>query len=161
MIEDRYRYKSTEVAFYIAAKANEQHYGINITKVLKLLYIVYGVYLAVKEERLTDEHPQAWPYGPVFPSARLELKKVRIEDIRMSDSKINLNDIANDSEINQYINLVLNTFGKYFAGQLTRWSHRSGSPWDETVNLPGFQWGDCIPDSYIKKYFDSILIRKK
>ena len=74
-MEDTYKYKSTIVATYIAALANEKRVSVNMTKIQKLLYIAYGIYLAVKDSRLTNEHPQAWPYGPVFPTTRNKLQK--------------------------------------------------------------------------------------
>lgn len=77
MINDTYKYDSVTVANYIIAFANENKFFINMTKLQKLLYIAYGVYLSVKNERLTNEHPQAWPYGPVFPTTRNRLIKKR------------------------------------------------------------------------------------
>lgn len=158
MIEDRYKYTSAEVAYLIVAKANETHYGINLTKAMKLLYILYGTYIAVKKERLTNEYPQAWPYGPVFPIARLALKNVNIEEIRMSDSRVE--EIAKDKEIIRFTNFILNTFGKYYPGQLVQWSCKNGGAWDRATKDDDFQWGDCIPDMYIMEYFDGIITRK-
>ena len=36
------------------------------TQAQKILYCCYGATLAKYDERLTDEHPKAWPNGPVF-----------------------------------------------------------------------------------------------
>lgn len=58
---------SIEVANAIRFFAREQNVDLNMTKIHKLLYISYGVFLARENARLTDEHPQAWPFGPVFP----------------------------------------------------------------------------------------------
>jgi uncharacterized phage-associated protein len=44
---------------------------MNMTKIQKLTYIAYGTYLTIKDERLTDEHPQAWS----IPSCILKFKK--------------------------------------------------------------------------------------
>lgn len=64
IIQDTYRYKSTDVALHLAAVANERRVSINMTKIQKLLYITYGVFLRVYRERLLNEHPQARPNGP-------------------------------------------------------------------------------------------------
>ena len=49
MAEDTYKYMSTDLARYIVAYANDQRYNINMTKIQKLLYVTYGIYLAVKK----------------------------------------------------------------------------------------------------------------
>ena len=45
---EEYKYNSVEVAKFIVATANNKHLSINMTKVQKLLYIAYGIFLAVK-----------------------------------------------------------------------------------------------------------------
>ena len=72
MISDTYKYDSVTVANYIIAFANQNKFFINMTKLQKLLYIAYGVYLYVKNERLTNEHPQAFQK---FPFLMKTLKK--------------------------------------------------------------------------------------
>ena len=85
---EEYKYNSVEVAKFIVATANNKHLSINMTKVQKLLYIAYGIFLAVKGYRLTNEHPQAWPYGPVFPTTRNKLLKIDLYSIATSDSDL-------------------------------------------------------------------------
>jgi uncharacterized phage-associated protein len=148
-------YKSTILAKYIAAYFNEKAVDINITKIQKLTYIAYGVYLAVKGERLVDEHPQAWPFGPVFPATRNKLVKMNLYDISMQDK--DLQEIKEDREVKSLIKLVYNTFGEWSASQLTAWSHKDGSPWEMTVSKEGFKWGGRIDDGDIKSYFNRIV----
>lgn len=155
MIDDAYKYDSVAVAKYIVASANEKRYVINMTKLQKLLYIAYGTYLAITGERLTNEHPQAWPYGPVFPKTRSRLLKVNLYDINLSDNSIE--DIGHNEEMKSLVDIVLSTYGDKNATTLSEWSHQLGSPWDKTVNTNGFKWGDRIPDKYISEYFNSII----
>jgi uncharacterized phage-associated protein len=129
-----------------------------MTKIQKLLYIAYGIYLAVKGERLTNEHPQAWPYGPVFPTTRNKLLKEDLNEISLDDEI--LNKVSNDPEIKSLMNLVFRVFGGKTATDLSEWSHKPESPWDLTVKSPDFKWGNRIPDDLIKSYFNTILIRK-
>ncbi len=157
MINAGYKYDSLTVACYIAAMVNAKGLGINMTKLQKLLYIAYGTYLAVKGERLTNEHPQAWPYGPVFPTTRNKLLKKDLSCINLSYPM--LGRIKDDTDMQSLIMLVLNGFGNKNATTLSIWSHQSGSPWDRTVSQEGFSWGARIPDEYIKEYFNSIIIR--
>lgn len=159
MVNEGYKYDSVDVACYIVASANDKHLGINMTKLQKLLYIAYGTYLAITNgKRLTNEHPQAWPYGPVFPTTRNRLLNKDLSQINFSDSS--LSEIKDDPNLKSLISSVLKGFGNKNATTLTVWSHQSGSPWDRTVNQDGFTWGARIPDSYIKEYFDSIIVRK-
>lgn len=157
MINDNPKYNSVVVACYIAAMVNKKKLGINMTKLQKLLYITYGTYLALYGQRLTNEHPQAWPYGPVFPTVRNKLLKKDLSAITL-ELVIDENPI-DDKKLEQVIELVLNSFGDKNATTLTMWSHQSGSPWDRIASQEGFTWGEQIPDNYIQEYFNSILIR--
>lgn len=155
MIDDVYKYNSVDLAYYIVALANKCKIVVNVTKVQKLLYLVYGAFLAIYGERVCNERPQAWPYGPVFPKTRIAL-------INMGDLyKISLSEVSspveNDTELKKVIDFVFAGFGKKTAGQLTVWSHRIGSPWERTTHTPGFQWGMDIPDQYIRSYFATII----
>lgn len=157
MIDDNYKYNSVTVALYIVAVMNNMKLDVNMTKLQKLLYIAYGTYLAIKNCRLTNEHPQAWPYGPVFPTTRNKLLKKDLSIINISIPE--LADIRNDIEMQQLVMLVLNGFGRKNATTLSVWSHQSGSPWDRVVSQEGFTWGERIPDEYIQEYFKSILVK--
>lgn len=154
MIQDTFVCNSVVLAKYIAGYANANGFVINMTKLQKLLYIAYGVYLAVTGERLTNEHPQAWPYGPVFPTTRNKLLKLSLEGIRPHE------DASINDDVKACVKLVFDTYGVYNATYLSAWSHRVGSPWDYTVNTDGFAWGDRIPDEYILPYFKNLIIKK-
>lgn len=152
------KYNSVVMAKLIVAYANKNGYSFNITKIQKLLYAAYGVFLAVNDERLVDEHPQAWPYGPVFPTTRNKLLKVNMYGIHMESPE--LADISKDEEILGLLDLVFRSFGSWSASELTGWSHKEGSPWENAVSRAGFKWGDRIDDTDIQNYFNSILYRK-
>lgn len=149
------KYNSIDFAKYLVAYSNGHGYPINMTKLQKLLYIAYGTYLAMTESRLVEEHPQAWPYGPVFPSTRNKLLHVDFYSLRQDDIKFSV--FTNDSELQSLLTVVFNTFGTWTASQLTEWSHCDGSPWERTVNQNNFSWGNRIPDDIIKNYFRSII----
>lgn len=154
IFSDIYKYNSVEVAKYIAAKANEERFGINMTKMQKLLYIVYGVYLRVYETRLTNEHPQAWPYGPVFPTTRNKLLKIDLYDLNMNSVD---DEIKSDKGLCSVTDFVFAKFGTWNAGQLSEWSHRDASPWFYTTKMDGFKWGMQIPDELIYNYFKDLV----
>ena len=60
-------FDSLQVMAYIIKRCKQKGIYVNITKLQKLLYCCYGVVLAKFGVRLTDERPEAWQYGPVFP----------------------------------------------------------------------------------------------
>lgn len=159
MNSESYKYSSIDVAMYILTAAREKRIVINMTKLQKLLYVAYGIYLAVRGERLTDEHPQAWPYGPVFPSTRNHLLDYNFTNNSMGSNDTTAQKFHEDTELNSLVDLVFRSFGRWTAGQLTTWSHEQGSPWEKTKCTPGFMWGQTIPDEYIKEYFSKILVQ--
>ena len=146
---------STLFAKYLNTKAREQKIEMSITKLMKLMYICYGTYLAVYNERLLNEQPQAWPYGPVFATARQEMTKQENWTDACDDLKID--DEMLLSKINGIVNVVLRTFGPFSAVQLSNWTHQSGSPWDMT--LRNYTYGTPISDQNIKPYFDKLIIK--
>lgn len=144
-------YNSVLFAKYIVAKANSCGIAINMTKVQKLLYIAYGIYLAVCDKRLLDEHPQAWPYGPVFPTTRNHLLREDFYKIALDDPEFEI--LKGDKNIDGLLKLVFGTYGNWTASMLSAWSHQNGSPWERAVNRLGFKWGDSISDDDIQGYF--------
>jgi len=156
MFSQTYKYKSTLVAKYLLSRANEDRIVINMTKLQKLLYIAYGTYLVIKEERLTDESPKAWPYGPVFPKVRKNLLKVDFTNYSINGD-VEYDAIVHDKDVNNLVNLVLRIFGSWTSGQLVEWTHITGAPWDKTRYMHNFQWNQTIPDEYIKEYFSEII----
>lgn len=160
-IQDTYLYRSTDAAYYLIAKANEGKYALTMTKVQKLLYIVYGVYLRVYGRRLVDEHPQAWPYGPVFPTTRRRLLGRDFAQVGLQDIAAPVRqEMAHDGGLNWAVEFVLSHFGGWNARMLSAWSHQPGSPWDKTTQLPGFNWCDTIPDEWVLDYFQRIILRQ-
>lgn len=153
--KDTYKYDSRTIAIYIVAWANEHNVSINLTKTQKLLYIAYGANLVLEKDRLCNEHPQAWPYGPVFPKTRDKLLKLDLSLITMDCKQ--LESVKDDEYLSELIQFVFSGFGDKTAGQLTAWSHSANSPWDITTRLSRFKWGMSIPDMYIQHYFANII----
>ena len=123
-IPDKYKYNSVNAATYIVARANDARYGINMTKLQKLLYITYGAYFAIYPEdgRLLNEHPQAWPFGPVFPTTRNKLLKKNFDEITLKNPVAE--ELHKDEVIRDLVTFVFKKFGTWDASQLTKWSHK-------------------------------------
>lgn len=138
---------------YAAQKLHLQM--LNKTQVNKILFYVYGRFLAVTGTKLFDDDtPKAWPYGPVFP--RLNKRINTSEVITFSSEQIaafNQNKVALD-----IVQDAVNVMHGKSAQELTEWSHQPGSPWFRTLfegreDGKQAEWNTEIPESYIKEYF--------
>lgn len=128
---------------------------LNKTQVNKILFFVYGRYLAVTGQKLfTDDTPKAWPYGPVFP--RVNKRTDPSEVIKFSKEEVAMFK-ANETAV-EIIVAAVGKMHNMSAVYLTKWSHEEGSPWFRTL-YEGMEkgkqraWNTEIPDEYIKEYF--------
>ncbi len=148
------QYDSVLGAKLLLALAYEKDIVLNVTKVQKMLYIIYSYFMAKHNIQIFQETPKAWPYGPVFPRTR---KKVDYGILYKKDSA-ELKEIVSEKELVEKINSVIAIYSKFSAAELSDWSHMEGSPWDNTTKTPGFKWGDHIPNEFIKEYFSNLDI---
>ncbi len=145
-------FDSIDVASYIAKWCGINNVFVNITKLQKLLFCVYGSVLAVTDNRLCKEHPKAWPHGPVFPRVYTYTKRHQLDIIDALIKHKQAADFVLSQEEKDVIDSTLKLFGKYNAGQLVAWTHKTGSPWYESTN-GGLNLQKDIPDPLIKDYF--------
>lgn len=139
---------------------------LNKTQINKILFFVYGVYLADTGKRLfTDDSPKAWPFGPVFPKV---YKKADPDEIIKGFSSGVVEAFRSDGKVLDLVaNAVNNMHGKS-AIELTKWSHKEGSPWYETVYVYDkdgnfkrqMPWNSTIDDDKIKEYFKKAANRE-
>lgn len=144
---------SREIAALIAQQCREQGISYNNTKIQKLLYCCYGVLLAWRGERICDEYPRLWPYGPVFPKVFKYIQK-HGDIICYSFER---DRVATPDNL-EVVKNVLRTFGQYNATSLSRWSHADDSPWARVKNQEA-SWNSFIPDEYIKEYFQKKVLK--
>lgn len=139
-------FRSSEVMAYILYKAQKDEHPLNKTQAQKVLYCCYGAVLAKYNERLTDEHPKAWPYGPVFPRTINDIDKQRLTVgmARAIEEQWSL-------ELKELIDQTIRTFSVYTATQLSNWSHVTGSPWSKADPLAS------LDDREIGLYFEKLL----
>jgi Uncharacterized phage-associated protein len=148
-------YDSILVAKYMLAIAKDRNISLNVTKVQKLLYILYGYYLAnYDNHQIIEEDPKAWPYGPVFPRSQ---KKVDYSNILPLDSP-DFEDIKRDKKLTEAINYVIDKYSAFSASKLSEWSHQEGGPWYLATKQKGFNWNTPIPNEYIYEYFKRISV---
>jgi uncharacterized phage-associated protein len=147
--------KTVDIAKDIIHFCKINNVSFDATKIQKLLYIFVGYALinnvAVDEDRIVDEAPQAFPYGPVF-------KKVYDSYTSIANSvgenyKPSVSGIAADI----LKKTVIPQWGKYTSKQLSDWSHAPGSPWYYVINGRKTGWQSPIDFYLIKPYFEQLI----
>ena len=147
---------SIDVAAYVTKQCAQKNFFVNLTKIQKLVFCVYGAVLATSAERICDEHPKAWPHVPVFPRIYKYTKHHAdgIVEALMSHEE-NLTSILNERQ-KKIIDTTLNFFGRYNAGTLVNWTHDENGPWFKSTN-GGKNLQKEIPDNLISDYFKTLL----
>lgn len=138
---------------YVAAK--KFGLNLNMTQVQKLLYMAYGIALSAYKIRLTDERPQAWPFGPIFANVH------EYTDFRYIPKK------PTDPLPNETVRLfekLLRKFGKTDDRTLSMWSCNPDrrNPWVKAK--PRFfwqKWGKYMYDTDIYYWFKLVEQRVK
>ncbi len=136
---------------------------LNKTQVNKILFYIYGVYLADHGSPLFDDDtPKVWVYGPVFP--RSNKKVVSCEMIKQENfTQEQIDTFQKDSNFLSRIVKIVGNMCDISAISLTRWSHEEGSPWytalytkDAEGKITGQNpWNTTINQEYIKEYFSN------
>lgn len=136
---------------------------LNKTQVNKILFYVYGAYLAQYGKPLfSDDTPKVWTYGPVFP--RPNKKVVTGEEVSAEwFTKEQIQAFRANPEFLSRIVKIVGKMKDIQAIDLTRWSHEEGSPWytalyvkDDGGKITGQKpWNTEIPQESIKRYFSN------
>lgn len=146
-------FKSSNVMAYILNKGKQASHVITKTQAQKLLYCCYGVIMAQFNERLTDEHPRAWPFGPVFPRTLTDINKNRLTVSMAQDFQEKC-----PEDWLKWIDRTILAFWDYSATQLSNWSHMAGSPWTRAESLAALD--DREIGLFFKPYLDFVTNRK-
>lgn len=142
------RYDSLSFAKALAHMAQMEGRGLNMSQIQAILYIAYGVWMVNHDDRLFDEHAQAWQYGPVFPRVYSKMKK------GTADSQEQFLKLKEDSP--ERLSFLERCFRRYAwtsACDLAAPHKSKGTPWYQTrKDNPECQTAR-IPDSLVKEWF--------
>lgn len=103
-------------------------------KVIKLLYIAYGRFLAATRNKLFSSTIVHFQYGPLITEVHDKFNGQTVLDIDKPDKEA-MNDyslVSQDSEIVDLLSKVNEDYVNYNAARLSKQTHRPGSPWDLT-----------------------------
>ncbi|NRA48670.1 MAG: SocA family protein [Phaeodactylibacter sp.] len=161
-------YKSVSIANYFIEKAIYDGVEITPMKVLKLVYIAHGWYLAVADNPLITEQTEAWKYGPVVPNVYHTFKaygKNDISEIHQSDVVIrkDFRLLKEDDKTLLFLDRIWEVYKKFSGGQLSSLTHQKDTPWYITWNKNGgsLKDGAIIANRLIKQYYKEKKVNNK
>lgn len=142
----RFEFRSSWVMAYVLKFSRDHKHSLNSTQAQSILYCCYGAVLAKFNERLVDEHPRAWMYGPVFPRTTNDIKKQRLtEDMVKQFESVCPRPMLN------LVDLTIATFWRYSAYEMSSWTRMKDGPWHKTEPLA------VIDDREIAQWFSEYL----
>lgn len=124
-------YNPTTVANYFIDKYSKNG-DLTPMKIIKLTYIAYGWYLALtnKKDRLIDENPIAWDFGPVFPSLYYSIKQYKKEKITEKIPNATKNEIISEED-EKFLDKIWDVYGRFDGIYLSALTHIEGTPWQK------------------------------
>ncbi|WP_276716695.1 Panacea domain-containing protein [Pseudooceanicola nitratireducens] len=128
--------------------------GISLTpmQLMKLVYISYGWYLAMKGKRLFSDRIEAWKYGPVIPNLYQVTKRFGSNVV---PADLVANGPISNEEMRSFYESIVENYGKFSGIALSNLTHRQGTPW-QRVFQPDVM-GIEIPDELIREHYQQGL----
>lgn len=145
-------YSSITIGNYFIKKYAEKG-NLTPLKLLKLVYIAYGWYLALKniDEPLVSEKPQAWANGPVFPNLYHNIKQFGKSPIKEPINNIIVDNPILDED-SKFLDRIWEIYGEKDGIYLSAITHTPDTPWSETYPK-GYNLE--IPDGLILQHYKS------
>lgn len=150
---------SVELASYIVNYCACYNKFINMTKLQKLTYCVYGAFL-VNNRKVISDKPRLWEHGPSFSKVydfSVKHQLMPIDDFLklFLNNKEKFYSHFSDSDL-KLMNNVLKVFCNYNAKQLVDWSMGSKSPWRQDLDS-GIPLHSEMSDESITEYFKTFV----
>ncbi len=140
-------FSASIIADYFLKK--DQSLQDDVMKILKLVYISHGFYLALAGRALIKEVVMAWKYGPVIPELYFQLKTdcLQIDDV---DYEL----FCKHPKMQKFLDIIYSKYIKFTGKDLSEITHQKDSPWDITIReFKGEINNNLIKDHYIKLWF--------
>ena len=155
-------YSAKAVANYFL----EQYGGTKISplKIQKLVYIAHGWHWAFHDKPLvSDEHAEAWEYGPVFASLFHEFKHLGRDPIKGLAMESDIDESQGlvvrtpripleDERTCRFLDKVWEEYGGHSASALSTICHRQGTPWHK-ARQDDYRRNAHIDDDEIKLHY--------
>ncbi len=143
------------IANYFIKKGNDNSKVFTVMQLLKLTYIAHGYCLAVIKEPLSNQEPEAWQYGPIFPDLYYGLKY--IDSWPAVTRRFECRDRGDFNENEEKIlDFVYENYSGLDGWQLSKLTHKDGTPWDVACRKNGLK--TTISNDSIKKHFTDLFL---
>lgn len=130
---------------------------VTLMQIIKLVYLADGWALALLGKPLSKHSPQAWQYGPVFPTVYKAFKRFGSGAITDAASDpatgVEVSEEFASDEIS-LIEQVVDSYGKYHAFKLSEMMHQPRTPWTVTFEKSG-PYAE-IPIQLIAEHFNQL-----
>lgn len=145
---------------YFIEKSFNEGIGISPLKLIKLVYISHGWYLALTDKPLISECIIAWAYGPMISSIYNNFKYSGNAIITsLIYNKLNNGNIyyyqLNDSSIIPFLNKIWLEYKKFDDITISSLCNRDGTPFSLTRK------NNIIPNDFIKYYYKKLRIENE
>ena len=125
----------------------------SLTKLVKLVYIAHGCYLALRDKVLIRDDIEAWRYGPVIPRVYRTFRRMPpvaepLEISLQTDEKL----AADDARL---VESVHGSYGRFHYTDLSELTHKKGTPWDIVYRNDGVK--GKIDNDLIKDYYYDLI----
>ena len=126
----------------------------SLTKLIKLVYIAHGYYLALRDRNLIRDEVQAWQYGPVIPRVHQAFKRFPALPEPLEEKPTNSEELDADSL--GIIESVYNNYGRFNYHKLLQITHKQDTPWYIVHQREGNK-GGVIETGLIQEYYYNLL----
>ena len=123
-----------------------------------LVYLCHGWHLTTYGTPLVDEEPEAWRYGPMFPSLYQAIKDFGDSAIAYpvkgrGNGRGNGVAVLTDQQ-KELIDTIHSSYNEFTGWEILRITEQEKSPWRK-VWLKNYDRNAPIPNRAIKKFFDA------
>lgn len=163
---------SPEIANEFIRLAQAEGESFTQMQLQKLVYIAHGWALAITGIPLTLDLPEAWEYGPVYPSLRSALRRYGASPVTQEvlnaqyfpsptlsepDAPARASLTKDERKI---IDRVFSDYGHFHAYQLSALTHQPDTPWSQIYN-GGIGKFHQIPNALIRQHFVDLATRRQ
>ncbi len=163
-IKTTYLHCPVAVANTLILNAKRDRVVMDLLKVVKLIYLVHGWGLVFFDRKLMDEAPEAWPYGPVYPSLYYAFKRGgQVKKINDTQAYYEIVQgrwlepvIKSDPIAVRVIDFVWTIYQRRSGEELSALAHQKGGAWDQVKQQQPLLRNANIPDALIKAEFNCL-----
>ncbi|MFD0916521.1 Panacea domain-containing protein [Pseudahrensia aquimaris] len=154
-----------QIANYFLDRADQEGITITQMKLVKLVYIAYGWYIALTGKKLFDEKIIALDHGPVISSLLNEFRRFGREPIteRATQEDLFTEEVIEprisleDSELQFILSKVWGGYKRFSASALRNKTHETDSPWAEVYSPK--KRGAALNDETIASHYKERISR--